>query len=124
MPLTDLVRISADAWLAEATRRHPRSLLDVRFRCPSCGYVQTGHDFLALEGMTRETMEGSLGFSCIGRFIDAPQEAFTGPPGPCNYAGGGLIRIAPIAIEANDEERYFFDFDVEPLTARLATRNS
>jgi hypothetical protein len=34
------------------------------------------------------------------------QDAFDKGPGPCNYAGGGLIRIAPIKIG----DKYYFDF--------------
>lgn len=36
-------------------------------------------------------------------------------PGPCNYAGAGLFRIAPIMVSTEQTTLYVFDFADEPL---------
>src|SRR5690606_12426985 len=111
-----MVRLTHAQWLAEAERRYGKSLRNIRFRCPSCGHVQSGQDFLDLD-MTPEVAATRVGFSCIGRWASlAPRDAFAKGEGPCNYAGGGLFRIAPIVIAPivvtteGGEAVYVFDF--------------
>ncbi len=109
-----MVTISCEDWRREAEKRYGEMHRKIRFRCPSCGYEQSGEDFLKL-GMTPEQVVSKVGFSCIGRQMQNCQDAFTGPPGPCNYAGGGLIRIAPIRVMDGTKEVYVFDFADDPL---------
>ena len=85
-----------------------------RFKCPSCGFVQTFNDFLKA-GATKEDAQGMIGFSCIGRVMDKKEE-FLGKKKdgkPCNYAGGGLFRINPITIISEGKEQGYFDFAEE-----------
>ncbi len=109
-----MIRLANEEWITEAQRRYGPRARNWRFRCPSCGHVQSGEDFIAL-GMTREEAAKRFAFSCIGRWMPECQDAFTGGPGPCNYAGGGLIRIAPICVVVEDKEVFCFDFADEPL---------
>lgn len=109
------VKLTHAAWLAEAERRYGNSLRNIRFTCPACGHVQSGQDYLDL-GLLPEDAAKKVGFSCIGRLMPDARDAFGTGPGPCNYAGGGLLRIAPIAVEiGEDEPLYVFDFADEPL---------
>lgn len=112
-PIIEILR--AD-WFKEAERRYGARLRTIRFRCPSCGFVQGVQDFLDL-GMTLPEAASRCGFSCIGRWMPTGvRDAFTGGPGPCNYAGSGLIRISPIVVILEDGGNlYVFDFADEPL---------
>ncbi|MDD5531278.1 MAG: hypothetical protein PHC52_00645 [Syntrophales bacterium] len=79
------------------------------FECPSCGYVATAEDYLALGAPL-----GAIGFSCIGRFWK-DQSKVQGFPAkkngrPCNYAGGGLFRINPVEVDGE----FFFAFAHPP----------
>lgn len=58
--------------------------------CPCCLHV-------ASVGAYRQAgaPEGGIFFSCIGRWLEEASEAFTGKPGPCTYAGGGLFGLNP-----------------------------
>lgn len=109
-----MITITHAEWLAELRKRGEQARL-VKFRCPSCGYEQSGQDFLDL-GMTPEQAASKAGFSCIGRWLPTCREAFTGGPGPCNYAGGGLIGLNPIRVIAGDKTIAVFDFADSPLT--------
>ncbi len=109
-----MIRLTREQWKAEAERRYGPQARNWRFRCPSRGYVQSGEDFLALV-MTAEEAVARFAFSCIGRWMPECQEAFTGGPGPCDYAGGGLIRIAPVCVVTEGEEVFCFDFADGPL---------
>jgi len=82
-------------WEDEGKRRFGENVRQWRFVCPSCSYVASVQDWL-----DAKAPEGAVGFSCVGRYRSAKaQEAFTGPPGPCNYAGGGLFQINPVYVE-------------------------
>ncbi len=121
MPALTLIRLPHAKWLAEAERRYGTSLRNVRFKCPCCGFLQSGQDFIDL-GMTPDDAASRVGFSCIGRWQQEPaRDAFGEGPGPCSYAGGGLFRVSPIAVdvEGRDEPVYVFDFADEPLSAVL-----
>lgn len=84
-------------WLAEGKRRFGDDLMSWRFVCPSCGHVATPMDWKAAGAA-----EGEVAFSCVGRHLDAPSDAFGCGPGPCNYAGGGLFQINPIEVVYSD----------------------
>lgn len=97
-------RIALDAWHVEGRRLYGPNAVKWKFRCPSCGFVQTAEDFRAYNAPIRD-IDLRLGFSCIGRTILAacptaevvefmePNKGFG-----CNYAGGGLFRINPVEV--------------------------
>lgn len=84
---------SYEAWLAEGTRRFGKDPGAWRFVCPVCGYIAKVKDWRLLGA------EEAAAFSCVGRWTKGATEAFSGKPGPCTYAGGGLFRLNPIKIE-------------------------
>jgi len=106
-------------WLKESEKRYPDG--NIAFTCPVCKHRQTISDYKAVNAP-----EGTIGFSCIGRFIDGCRNAFGGPgagterPGPCDYAGGGLFPLNPITVicknsDGSEEEIRIFDFADDPL---------
>lgn len=99
--------MTRDEYLAEGLRLFGEDMMTWKFVCPSCGCVASVADY-KMAGAP----EGAIGFSCIGRWMgDGIQDAFAKGPGPCNYAGGGLIRIAPIKIlDDLGSDPYYFDF--------------
>ena len=88
-------------WHDEGVRRFGPDEMAWRFVCPACKHVATPQDW-----KTAGAKESHVAFSCIGRFMDNPREAFAKGPGPCNYAGGGLFGLNPIQIEGRTG-RYF-----------------
>lgn len=97
-------------WEAEGIRLFGDRMRNWKFICPCCGTVQDGNDFLAA-GASIETAKGMLGFSCIGRILPKRRGAFDKGPGPCDYAGGGLIGLNPVKIiRDTGEPIYYFDF--------------
>lgn len=95
-------KLTIDQYIAEGEKLFGPNRLDWRFVCPCCGYIASAADY-----KDAGAPEGAVGFSCIGRWWDEARDAFDAGPGPCNYAGGGLIRVSPIEVEGN----YYFDFD-------------
>lgn len=63
-----------------------------KFVCPSCGHVASVSDWKAVGAS-----EGEVAFSCVGRHIKGSKQMCE-KPGPCNYAGGGLIGLNPVKI--------------------------
>jgi hypothetical protein len=98
-------QITVGDWQAEAVRRFGADPLKWRFVCPSCGHITAVEDWKKA-GAPADT----VAFSCVGRFAGKPREAFgeTGG-GPCNYAGGGLLRInpQPVVDEAGNVHHVF-----------------
>lgn len=94
-------------WFAEAERRFGSKMNDWKFICPVCKHVQSGQDY-----KDAGAPEGTVAFSCVGRWIDGSRDAFEGEgPGPCTYAGGGLFRLNPVTVTQTDgAEIQAFDF--------------
>jgi hypothetical protein len=112
--------ISHEEWIKEAIKRYPDR--NIAFVCPVCKHKQTVAEYKAAGAPA-----GAYGFSCIGRYLDDCRKAFGGPgageerPGPCDYTGGGLLRLNPINVIFTDSEtgaqteHAFFDFADDPL---------
>ena len=96
-----------EEWYAEAVRRFGDSSKDWKFKCPACGYVASTREWI-LFGAPRE----EIAVSCVGRWMRPSecQDAFSDGPGPCNYAGYGLIRINPVRVHAEGTVHQVFDF--------------
>lgn len=94
-------------WRDKARELFPDGLDTVAFRCPSCGHVATVAEYRAAKAP-----DGAIGFSCIGRWLNASDKnTFRAKGGPCQYAGGGLICINPVAVAMPDGKvDHFFDF--------------
>ena len=103
-------------WQAEAEKRYGPDPMKWRFVCPACKHVASIADYKAAGAP-----EGAVAFSCVGRWHGGCREAFdtAGRPGPCNYAGGGLFGLNPVAI---DDRSNVFDFDAEPLVVDSGVR--
>ena len=88
------------------------------FVCPMCGVVQSAADLIAAgAGADFASVEGFVGFSCIGRWTKG------GPPRrkpdgkPCNWTLGGLLPICKLIVKLPDgKEQITF----EPATPEQA----
>ena len=95
MPVKESIKMTKEEFTKEAIKRFGPDPMNWKFKCPSCGYVASVQDY-----KDAGAHSGNAGFSCIGRYLPGHcQDAFTKGPGPCNYAGGGLIGINPVEIE-------------------------
>jgi hypothetical protein len=90
-------------WFAEGTRLFGPNLRNWRFRCPRCGGVQTGQDFVDA-GLTPEQAATRAYFSCIGRVVRGRG---------CDWSLGGLLRIHEVEVlDPTDGSTVpVFDFD-------------
>ncbi len=87
-------------WVVEGGLRfHGASVLNWRFRCPSCGHVAKVRE-LKERGQPPQL----LGRECLGRYTAAGAYPGTGP-GPCDYTCIGLINLAPITVVLPDGSR-------------------
>jgi hypothetical protein len=88
-----------------------------KFVCPACGHIASTQDY-----KDAGAPESAVGFSCVGRWSGQKREAFDDKdkPGPCNYAGGGLIRLSPIKITDAPGDLYFEFAPPDPATAGVA----
>ena len=98
--------LTRDEWFAEAKRRFGEDPYDWKFVCPVCKHVASVRDW-----KEAGAPEGSVAFSCVGRWIEGSRDAFgSSSKGPCTYAGGGLFKLNPIPVEHEDKTVYFFEF--------------
>lgn len=97
------IKMTEQEWRDEAVRRFGPDEMQWRFVCPSCGHVASVQDWKDV-GAT----EGEVAFSCVGRHMENAKQMCQ-RPGPCNYAGGGLIGLNPVSITREDgkETRVF-----------------
>jgi hypothetical protein len=103
------IEISEKDWAAIGRKLYGDDRRDWKFKCPVCGNVATARDY-EMAGAS----EGTVGFSCLGRWTGATS-SFNGSA-PCNYAGGGLIRLNPIFILTESGHKHnLFDFGCSEL---------
>jgi hypothetical protein len=105
--------VKREEWVADGVRRFGADRFTWPFVCPACGHVATATDW-----RRAGAPDSAIAFSCIGRWLAAkPRDAFEKGPGPCDYAGGGLIGLNPVEVDGG---RYFAfaertkNEDVEP----------
>ena len=96
-------------WRAEGERRFGSDPNNWKFRCPSCGNVQTIRDFEGLDlGQTKA--EDVVYFSCIGRWNGSGDVEMCSGKSPCNYTIGGLFVLSETQIELDEKTMAVFDF--------------
>jgi hypothetical protein len=103
--------IAYDEWAAEGRKRFGPDENNWRFICPSCGHIASVWEWRVTGATGAE-----IAFSCIGRRLGADgTHTFKLKGGPCNYAGGGLIRLNPVGVMFPDGAiRPTFSFDRAP----------
>ena len=99
--------VTRKEWEEEGTRLFGADQKQWRFRCPACGHVTLVYEWL------QGGSQSMVAFSCIGRLRQNPRDAFGNGPGPCNYAGGGLIGLNPVKVvdDENKSSVRVFEFD-------------
>jgi len=102
--VSDTIEMTLDEWRAEGAKRFGPDEFHWRFVCPACGHVASAADWKAAGASSAE-----VAFSCVGRHLPQARRAFgeTGP-GPCDYAGGGLFAINPVAIIGRRDRVFAF----------------
>ncbi|WP_371436157.1 VVA0879 family protein [Polaromonas sp.] len=121
MPVTTPIKMTPEEWRAEAISRFGPNKMKWRFVCPSCSHVASAEDW-----KEAGAPEGSVGFSCVGRYQpEGPGDealaaaAFKGKGGPCNYSGGGLFGLNPVHVDLEDGKSVhmfaFAEATVQPL---------
>lgn len=85
----------------EVPRQH------VAFVCPMCKVVQSMASIaVACEthqvDVAFDNVELSIGFSCLGRFIDAPSPRKDPDGEPCNWTLGGLLQTHRLVVDLED----------------------
>lgn len=78
------------------------------FKCAICGTIQSAQSLIAGgAGKTFDEVEKYLGFSCIGRFNNAPEWKRGTPPGRgCNWTLGGFLRLHKFEVVTPDGEKH------------------
>ncbi len=109
MPVMSPKHMTVEEFRAEGERLFGPDEMLWCWKCPSCGHVASTQDYKDA-GAT----SSAVGFSCVGRWTGATQDAFADGPGPCNYAGGGLIGINPIAVKDGETTHRIFEFAAKP----------
>lgn len=71
--------------------------LDYAFICPACNTVQSARWLIAAgAGKDFEDVQGTLGFSCVGRFTGVGSDRIAGKG--CNWTCGGLFQIHKLTV--------------------------
>ncbi len=108
-----MITIDRNSWEKEGTKRYGKDKMKWKFRCPSCGKIQSTEDY-----KNAEAPEDAVAYSCVGRWNGSTGVMCKGDELGCNYAGGGLIQLNPIKVKlSNGRNNYhdIFDF-ADPIT--------
>ena len=88
--------ISVKEWIEQGEKLFGKDKKKWKFKCPSCGNIQSCEDF---EKLGVEHLENYVYFSCIGRFIKDSKGTIYNKEKPCDYTNGGLFCIAKLFVK-------------------------
>jgi len=80
--------ISVEDFTKQAIELYGEKRRNWKFKCPRCGTVQSGQDFLDAD-IKPDVAEGFIGFSCIGRVVNGKG---------CDWTLGGLFLLHKLEI--------------------------
>lgn len=105
--------MAKEEWLAKGRSLFGDNMLQWKFRCPGCGHVQMPEEFRQYKD--KGATPDSARCECIGRYSGGKSwtDAAQSTPGPCDYAGYGLLNICPVGVVDGDKTIYAFDFAVD-----------
>lgn len=107
-------RVTHAQWLDEGKALFGDDQMTWRFVCPSCGHVASIQDW-----KDAGAEQGEVAFSCVGRHAAnaglAAEAAFRKNGGPCNYTGGGLFKLNPVAVDFGSGGAPRMTFEFAPL---------
>jgi len=109
-------KISVEEFRAELAAQGVSGREHGAFKCPACGTVQS-MALLAANGVPEAKLEGQIGFSCVGRWIDAGGMPAADPwGGPrtdgklgCNWTLGGLFHVHKLIVVDERGEHACFE---------------
>ncbi|MEB2478227.1 VVA0879 family protein [Citrobacter freundii] len=80
--------------------------LDYAFICPACNTVQSARWLIAVgAGEDFDSVQGQLGFSCVGRHTGAGGDKREEGKG-CNWTCGGLFQIHKLTVITPDGKKH------------------
>lgn len=83
------------------------SNLRLVFKCPMCGCLQMGQDFIDAGAATSsEQAMGYVGFSCLGRFTGASEPRKKPDGKRCNWTLGGLFQLHKLEVVTPDGQSH------------------
>lgn len=91
-----IITMTQDEWLKEGRARFGADFMNWKFVCPGCGNVAAVSDYQPFKAAGADP--NSATNQCIGRFLAGRSWLHGSGPGPCDYAGFGLIRISPVRV--------------------------
>ncbi len=81
--------------------------LHLAFICPMCKTVQSAADLIAAgAGTDFDSVQGVLGFSCVGRFTGAGSARKEPDGKPCNWTLGGFFQMHKLVVIDEDGKRH------------------
>jgi hypothetical protein len=115
-----MITMTEHEWRAKGAEIFGDDMSLWRFVCPACKHVASAQDW-----HDAGASDGTIGYSCIGRWTGSNRGAFDdGQLGPCNYAGGGLIGLNPIKVVFdNGKSINVFAFDESTPDSKEATHD-
>ncbi|KKK47882.1 hypothetical protein LCGC14_3150700, partial [marine sediment metagenome] len=103
--------MTKEEWMAKGQELFGPQMFDWRFRCPSCGNVQSAEDFRSYQ--SKGATADSARSECIGRYDGHIVVEIGTTPGPCNYTSGGLFNLNPVTVVDGDRRYSSFAFDLD-----------
>lgn len=106
---TGVPTVTKEQWLKRGAELFGSDTGTWRFRCPSCGHVQSVVSVQAIDpSLSAESVAGWIYYSCQGRQLDRKH-------GGCDWTLGGLFRIHKLEVlEPDGSVQPVFEFD-EPI---------
>ena len=105
-----MITMTKQEWEAKGKALFGEERMQWRFVCPGCGHIQTAEDFRIYKD--KGATPNSVTCECIGRYAGGKSWAneSSKKPGPCDYAGYGLLNICPVAVVDGGKTIYSFNF--------------
>ena len=96
------IKMTFKEWVEKGEKLFGKDMLKWEFVCPGCGHVQKVEDFRQYKD--KGAKPDNAYCECIGRYSGGKSwmNDKQSKPGPCDYAGYGLLNICPVLVVKDD----------------------
>jgi predicted RNA-binding Zn-ribbon protein involved in translation (DUF1610 family) len=108
LPKEAAAEMSFEEWESLGKKLYGDDKRQWKFKCPSCGHVQSPEDFRKYK--EKGAFPSDAYYNCLGRYDPTSEGTIFKKGQPCNYTLGGLFKLSSRVVVDGDKRHAVFLF--------------